>query len=100
MIWWCFDAYLEGFDILTRIKEEENMLADFFGVNGVEEAWVLRFCPKNYAYIVSGLGLMIRWKARINYWSMWACEWVFKYVNEQELILEYNLGIFAFQFKN
>ena len=27
--------------------EEEKMLADFFGVNGVEEAWVLGFREKN-----------------------------------------------------
>ena len=27
--------------------EEEKMLVDFFGVNGVEEAWVLGFREKN-----------------------------------------------------
>ena len=26
---------------------EENMLVDFFSVNGVEEAWVLGFSEKN-----------------------------------------------------
>ena len=38
--------FLEGFDILTRTKEEEKMLVDFFGINGVEKAWGLGFCPK------------------------------------------------------
>ena len=33
-----------------RIMEEENMLADFFGINGVEEAQVLGFCPKRSLY--------------------------------------------------
>ena len=42
--------FWRGFDILTRVKEEEKMLADFFGVNGVEEAWVLGFCPKRSSY--------------------------------------------------
>ena len=33
-----------------RTNEEEKMLADFFGVNGVEKAWVLGFCPKRSLY--------------------------------------------------
>ena len=47
MIWLCFDAFFDGFDIWTRMMEEEKMLADFFSVNDVKKAWVLGFREKN-----------------------------------------------------
>ena len=47
MIWLYSNAFLDDFAFWTRMMGEEKMLAEFFSVDGVEEAWVLGLDEKN-----------------------------------------------------